>query len=107
MNFPNDETGQVLAEMHQAGIDLSQSHDVVFFHLFEQEQQAQAMAEHIKKHFPEVTCHLHPDETPNVWDLDCTIVMTPTYDAIIEQEADFEKIATTFSGYNDGWGIEA
>ena len=36
-------TGQVLAEMHQAGIDLSQSHDVVFFHLFEKEDQAQAM----------------------------------------------------------------
>ena len=33
MNFPNDETGQVLSEMHQAGIDLTQQHDVVFFHL--------------------------------------------------------------------------
>ena len=47
MNYPDDETGQVLAEMHQAGIDLSQSHDVVFFHLFEKEHQAQKMVAHI------------------------------------------------------------
>ncbi len=107
MNFPNDETGQVLAEMHQAGIDLSQPHDVVFFHLFEQQSQAKAMAAHIKEHLPSVTCNLHPDETPNVWDLDCTLVMTPTHQAIVQQEAAFEKVAATFSGYNDGWGIEA
>lgn len=107
MNFPDDETGQVLAEMQQAGIDLSQSHDVVFFHLFEQESQAQAMVEHIKEHLPAVKCNLHPDQTPNVWDVDCTVVMTPSHAAIVEQEAALEKIATSLSGYNDGWGIEA
>jgi hypothetical protein len=107
MNYPDDETGQVLAEMHQAGIDLSQSHDVVFFHLFEKENQAQAMAEHIKEHLPAITCNLHPDQTPNVWDVDCTVVMTPTHKAIVEQEEVFEKIVSQFTGYTDGWGIEA
>ncbi|WP_019030218.1 ribonuclease E inhibitor RraB [Colwellia piezophila] len=107
MNFPDDETGQVLAEMHQAGIDLSQSHDVVFFHLFEKESQAQAMVEHIKEHLPAVKCNLHPDETPNVWDVDCTVVMTPSHEAIVAQEDAFEKIINQFTGYTDGWGIEA
>lgn len=107
MNFPNDETGQVLTEMHQAGIDLTQPHDVVFFHLFEQKSQAEAMAEFIKQEMPHVSLNLHPDETPNVWDLDCTLRMTPSHDGIISQETEFEKIATKFSGYNDGWGIEA
>jgi hypothetical protein len=107
MNYPDDETGQVLAEMHQAGIDLSQSHDVVFFHLFEKENQAQAMVEYIKEYLPEITCNLHPDQTPNVWDVDCTVVITPTHEAIIEQEDVFEKIVSQFSGYTDGWGIEA
>ena len=107
MNFPDDETGQVLAEMHQAGIDLSQRHNVVFFHLFEQQSQAQAMVDYVKEHLPKVTCNLHPDETPNVWDVDCTIVMVPSHEMIVEQEEAFEKIATTCSGYNDGWGIEA
>jgi len=107
MNYPDDETGQVLAEMHQAGIDLSQSHDVVFFHLFEKENQAQAMVEYINENLLAIQCNLHPDETPNVWDVDCTVVMTPSHAAIVEQEEILEKIVTQFSGYSDGWGIEA
>lgn len=107
MSFPNDETGQVLAEMQQAGIDLSEVHDVVFFHLFEQESQAQQMAEFIRENMKDVAVSVHPDETPNVWDVDCTIKMVPNYDAVIKQESDFEQLANKFSGYNDGWGIEA
>jgi len=107
MNYPDDETGQVLAEMHQAGIDLGQPHDVIFFHLFEKESQAQAMVDHIKDHLPEIKCHLHPDETPNVWDVDCTITLTPSHEAIVSQEEAFDKIVTPFNGYTDGWGIEA
>ncbi len=107
MSFPEDETGQVLAEMQQAGIDLSVTHDVVFFHLFEQQAQAQAMADFIVENMPAIKVTVHEDETPNVWDVDCTIAMLPSYDAIVKQEVDFEQIATQFSGYNDGWGIEA
>ena len=107
MNFPSDETGQVLAEMQQAGIDLSETHDVVFFHLFEQQAQAQAMADFIKDNLPDVIVTVHPDETPNVWDVDCTVKMVPSYDVVIKQETDFEALANKYSGYNDGWGIEA
>ena len=107
MNFPDDETGQVLAEMNQAGIDLGQTHEVIFFHLFEQQSQAQAMVDHLSSNFPEVTCNIHPDETPNVWDVDCSVTIIPTYEDIIKTEEALEKVATQFSGYNDGWGIEA
>ena len=107
MNFPTDETGQVLADMQQAGIDLNMTHSVVFFQLFEQQSQAQAMADFINENMKDVAVNVHPDETPNVWDLDCTMQMIPSYDAVIKQEADFEALATKFSGYNDGWGIEA
>jgi len=107
MSFPTDETGQVLTEMQEAGIDLSETHNVVFFHLFEKEAQAQAMADFIKENMTDVVVSLHPDETPNVWDVDCTVKMIPSYDGVIQQEADFEELATKFSGYNDGWGIEA
>jgi len=107
MNFPDDDTGQVLAEMHQAGIDLSISHEVVFFQLFEQQAQARAMADFLKETMPQVSVSLHPDETPNVWDLDCTLSMVPAYDDIVAREQEFESIAAKFDGYNDGWGIEA
>jgi hypothetical protein len=107
MNFPNDETGQILAEMQQAGIDLNVTHDVVFFHLFEKETNAQAMVEYIKENMQNVTVNMHPDETPNVWDVDCTLQLVPSYDAVVKQETEFEALATKFSGYNDGWGVEA
>jgi hypothetical protein len=107
MTFPNDETGQVLAEMQDAGIDLTIIHKVIFFQLFEKKEHAQAMAEHLAEKAPDMVLSLHQDETPNVWDLDCTVNMLPAYDAIIAQEAQFEQIATKFNGYNDGWGIEA
>lgn len=107
MNFPSDETGQVLAEMQQAGIDLSISHDVVFFHLFEQQTQAQAMADFVIENIANVNVSVHADETPNVWDVDCTVQMVPSYDAVVKQETDFEQLAIKFSGYSDGWGIEA
>lgn len=107
MSFPDDDTGQVLAEMQQAGIDLSQVHQVVFFHLFEKQSQAQAMADHLKQLHPEIKINIQQDETPNVWDLDCTIAMLPSYDGVVAQEAVFEQLATKFNGYNDGWGIEA
>lgn len=107
MEFPNDDTGQVLAEMQQAGIDLDVMHEVVFFQLFEKKEHAQAMADHLSQHAPDMKTAVHPDETPNVWDLDCTVKMVPSYDGIVAQEAEFEQVAAKFNGYNDGWGIEA
>jgi hypothetical protein len=107
MNFPNDETGQVLSEMYQSGIDLTQQHDVVFFHLFEQQEQAQAMADFINETLTDVKVSLQADDTPNVWDLNCTLVMVPSYENILAEEVALEKIATKFAGYSDGWGIEA
>jgi hypothetical protein len=108
MSFPNDDTGNVLAEMQAAGVDLSKEYSVVFFQLFEQEQQARLMAEYLAKYHPEIEYCVHADqETANIWDLNCTIKMIPSYDAIVAQEVELEAIAAKFNGYNDGWGIEA
>lgn len=107
MSFPSDETGQVLAEMQDAGIDLNAMHTVVFFHLFEQEAQAKAMVEHLSNNMAEMKVEFCPDEMPNIWDVNCSVTMVPSYDGIVAQEAEFEKLAAKFDGYNDGWGIEA
>ncbi len=107
MTFPNDETGQVLAEMQGAGVDLTVVHKIVFFQLFEKEEKAQAMVAHLAEQAPEMAVELVPDEMPNVWDVNCIVNMTPSYDAIVAQEAEFELLAAKFEGFNDGWGIEA
>lgn len=102
-----DETTQVLEEMKQAGVDLDIAHDVVFFQLFEKKEQGQQMLDYLSTELPEVNAELLPDETPNVWDVNVTVNMLPSYQNIVDQEALFEQIAAQFSGYNDGWGIEA
>tara|TARA_R110000737_G_scaffold259348_2_gene267912 strand:- start:1352 stop:1675 length:324 start_codon:yes stop_codon:yes gene_type:complete len=107
MTFPDDETGQVLTEMQAAGINLNDMHKVVFFQLFEQELQAKAMVEHLAEQAPDMLVTIEPDELPNVWDVNCTVNMIPSYDAIVAQEAEFELLASQFKGFNDGWGIEA
>lgn len=107
MEFPNDDTGQVLSEMQSAGVDLTIVHPVTFFQLFETKEQAEAMASYLTEKAPDIEFSIHPDETPNVWDLDCIIHMLPMYDAIVAQEAQLEQIASKYKGYNDGWGIEA
>lgn len=108
MVFPNDDTGNVLAEIQAAGIDFNCEHAVIFFQLFEQEQQALAMAAHLQEKFPEMQFNIHADkETRNIWDLDCTVTMPLSYDGIVAQETEFELLAAKFEGYNDGWGMAA
>lgn len=106
MTFPNDENGLVLAEMQDAGIDLSKSLTVEFFQLFEQEKDARSMAKFIADSDMNATVKVHPDQTPNVWDVDCQVNMIPSYENIIAMEDKFEKLANKFSGFNDGWGVQ-
>ena len=40
MNFPSDDNGQILAQMYDAGINLTLIHTLDFFILFEQQDQA-------------------------------------------------------------------
>jgi len=107
MQYPDDDTGQVLTEMQQAGIDLSVEHKVTFFQLFEKEDHARVFAIHINENFSHMTTVVEADEIPNVWDVNCTLVLTPSYQTIVDQEVFFEKLSSQFEGYNDGWGIEA
>ncbi|TRX55894.1 ribonuclease E inhibitor RraB [Thalassomonas sp. M1454] len=105
MNFPNDENGSVLNEMHQAGVDLTKVTTVKFFQLFEDEKNARAMAEHLETEKIAIDVEVHPDKTSGVWDVDCCIEILPSYENIVSKEAMFEKLARKFDGYNDGWGI--
>ena len=107
MNFPDDENGSLLAEMHQAGVDLTQPANIDFFHLFEKKPQAEQMVTMIKTEHPEVEVKLFEDDTPGVWDVSCTVNAEPNYDNICQFEKTFETIADKCNGYADGWGIMA
>jgi hypothetical protein len=105
MKFPNDENGSLLAEMLAAGIDLSQNHDIDFYHLFEKQPQAEKMTALIGDKYPDTTVRLFEDETPGVWDVCCTVNIEPSYDNVCEAEKTFESVADKCNGYADGWGL--
>ena len=106
MNFPDDENGALLREMAAAGIDLSQTHAVDFFHLFEKQPQAQQMADLVNQKHPSVTVKVFADEqTKGVWDVCCTVNIIPTHADIATHEKMFENIAEQCNGYADGWGL--
>ena len=107
MSFPADENGALLQEMADAGIDLTQSHPVDYFHLFEKKPHAEKMVAAMAKAHPDVAIKLFADEAPGVWDVQCTITLVPSYDNICEWEKTFESIADKCDGYADGWGIMA
>ena len=65
------------------------------------------VADFVKQNIANVNVSVHADETPNVWDVDCTVQMILSHEAVVKKEVDFEQLATKFSGYSDGWGIEA
>lgn len=105
MNFPEDENGALLREMNEAGIDLSKTHEVDFFHLFEKLPQAQKMKDMMAKEHPKAIVKVVEDETPGVWDVNCTMSIEPSYDNICAFEKAFESIADKCDGYADGWGL--
>ena len=45
MSFPNDETGQILQDMADAGFDFSEEYVVDFFALFHKEEDADRLAQ--------------------------------------------------------------
>ena len=49
MTFPDDENGQVLADMQEAGVDLDQAHKVDFYAAFEFEDRAQEAQAHFEQ----------------------------------------------------------
>ncbi|CCQ11681.1 putative orphan protein [Pseudoalteromonas luteoviolacea B = ATCC 29581] len=107
MQFPNDENGQLLAEMHTAGIDLDKLLPVDFFILFEQENNAKAFIAALTKDelAPIMSLQTCPDT--GVWEVKTTVTMVPEHQLLSQTEQYLESIADKHDGYGDGWGILA
>lgn len=106
MQFPNDENGALLREMHEAGIDLSQPLDVDFFFVFRTKKDAEAMITALAATGETLETALEKNEIHEDWDLRCTLNMVPTHSAITLREMQFGKLAQQNNGEGDGWGVE-
>jgi regulator of RNase E activity RraB len=113
MNFPNDDTGQILQDMANAGFDFSEQYVVDFFALFDQESDADTVAKlfiaRIENEEPFVKVESrkydHGGASSIAIELQVSIVMDVTYENIVAFEKEFKKISEKNKGYSDGWGV--
>ncbi|RJE73780.1 hypothetical protein BGP78_17555 [Pseudoalteromonas sp. MSK9-3] len=107
MQFPDDDNGQLLNEIAEAGVDLSQLHNVDFFILFEQKPQAEKFAQAIAEDELAPNTELQQCPDTGVWEVVTTVKMVPVHELLGQTEQYIESIANTHEGYGDGWGIMA
>lgn len=113
MTFPNDETGQILKEMADAGFDFEPEYVVDFFALFHKEEDADTVAklfmQRIENDEPfvkvETRNYDHGGAAADAIELQVSKVMKVEYQAIADFELEYKRIAEKHKGYSDGWGV--
>ncbi|MFY8272698.1 ribonuclease E inhibitor RraB [Pseudoalteromonas sp. SSDWG2] len=105
MQFPDDDTGQILQEMHAQGVDLTQVHTVDFFLLFEQQAHAQSYVDALSSAEVNPNTELTTCPDTGVFEVKASVSMVPQYELICNMEAYLESLADKHNGYGDGWGI--
>ncbi|CAM9220835.1 ribonuclease E inhibitor RraB [Acinetobacter pseudolwoffii] len=105
--FPDDENGNVLWQMHQDGDDLQEAHEIEFSLVFIDEEQADRCALYLLKEEQKISLFQDEESATLEWIITIYVYMEPTYEDIVDLEQWFSKIAAEFQGEYDGWGCMA
>lgn len=103
MRFPEDETGDALRRMYEAGADLLQTHNIELWHLFARQSDAEAMS--VRSRAVGITADVDENDEVEGWDVRCVVPMVPTHRSITETELTLGHIAEECGGKADGWGV--
>ncbi|MCG9759318.1 ribonuclease E inhibitor RraB [Pseudoalteromonas sp. Isolate6] len=107
MQFPNDDNGELLAEIAAAGVDLTQMQNIDFYILFEQADDAKRFISAIGKDELAPRTQLQQCPDTGVWEVITTVTMVPMHELLSQTEQYLESIANGYEGYGDGWGLMA
>ncbi|MCU4675175.1 ribonuclease E inhibitor RraB [Catenovulum sp. 2E275] len=108
--FPDDESGQILAEMAAEGIDLSQPMQIDFYAAFEFKETAEAVLAKVKQldlsgqHFDQV--NIQKPELGGGVELVASLTIVPDHQTISQIDEIFTACVESNKGYSDGWGAE-
>ncbi|MBB1270302.1 ribonuclease E inhibitor RraB [Shewanella sp. SR44-3] len=105
MQFPDDDNGEMLKAMADAGIDLSKALEVDFFLVFDEQSDAESALEALSQSDLEGELELVFDDEIAKWELIVAITMVPAYDALVAKETELNTFAAEFDGMTDGWGV--
>ncbi|MGX9461634.1 ribonuclease E inhibitor RraB [Shewanella sp. A14] len=105
MQFPDDDNGQMLAAMAEAGIDLTQSLEVDFFLVFDDQRDAESAIEALSQTDMKGELELNFDEESTKWEVIVCLHMVPEYATLVAKETELNNFAQEFDGVSDGWGV--
>ena len=99
--FPNDADGDALRRVAGDGSDLSRPMEVHFTIAVPDEGAGRAIGDAATK--AGFTCAVERSEESGAWTSYCTKVMIASYDALIREQEDLQRLATPHHGDVDGW----
>ncbi|HEY6205613.1 MAG TPA: ribonuclease E inhibitor RraB [Chthoniobacterales bacterium] len=102
LDFPADDNGNILRQLHERGDTLEQPRNINFAFAFSERQQAIAFAELV--HEPQFEVCISRYEEQNMWQTIVTRHMVPTHGDITALEHDLGSRAESVGGAPDGWG---
>jgi hypothetical protein len=100
--LPNDDDGDALRLLIEAGSDLSKEMEIDFTVEIPDQQAGEAFAAALAGMDFEID--IEYDDEDDCWTCYCTRTMIPTYDAIVETQQTLERIGQPFGAKPDGWG---
>jgi regulator of RNase E activity RraB len=101
--IPDDENGQVLRQMLDDGDDLDAPRGIEFFHVFNEQADAEAFADAASQ-LPDLMVEAPEIDDEGVWQVCAIRVMAASHAAITALELQLAELAETHNGYADGWG---
>ena len=102
-DFPLDDTGDVLRNMKEQGVDFSKEYDLDFFLAFDEPDAAARCAEAIE-HAGGYRVQMQRNEQNGLVDLTVSRRTLLDHSAISQAERELDDLARTYGGYCDGWG---
>lgn len=105
--FPNDDNGNVLWQMHEDGDDLTEPHEIEYSIAFKTEELAEKCALYLLKEEQKISLFEDEESDLKEWIITIYVYMEPEYSDIVDIEEWFTKIAEQHHGEYDGWGCMA
>jgi len=101
-NIPDDENGDVLRSMHEAGDSLEKPRMIDFCFIFPEREEALRFAAEVPEFDYEVCISRY--EGKQMWQVIVKRFMKPEHSEVGRIEADLSARATAVGGAADGWG---
>jgi hypothetical protein len=102
--FPDDDNGDALWNMHENGDDLAKPREVDFSVIFPFEETALQFAVHLLRNDQKVSFSSFEANEERPWQVQVHPVLVPSHENITAYENQLARDAEPLGGRNDGWG---